>query len=203
MSGLATAVQIHLADPSLSLTLWEASQRVGGVIDTEVAGEYLIDLGADMFATQPPAALKLLRRIGVEDQLILPQPEGRGARILHRGELIPLPDGFVLMRATKLWPMITTRLLSLSGKLRLLREPLIRSLFKANPDTDVSVGQFVRYRLGDEVLQNIVGPLVAGIYTADIEKLSMQATMGPLAKMEREYGSLARATLARVESLAP
>jgi oxygen-dependent protoporphyrinogen oxidase len=66
--------------------------------------------------------------------------------------------------------------------------------------TDESVSSFVRRRMGQEVLDHIVAPLSAGIYTADINKLSMQATMGPIAKMEREYGSLARATAARRRS---
>jgi oxygen-dependent protoporphyrinogen oxidase len=198
LSGLSTAVHLHLADPSIEITLLEASGRIGGVIDTERAGDFLIDCGADMFATQPPAAIKLLNKIGVEDQLILPQQHGRGARIVHRGRLIDLPDGFVLMRATKLWPMMTTPLLSLPGKLRFLWERWIRQ--PSSSAADVSVAQFVRRRLGDEVLQNIVGPLVAGIYTADVEKLSMEATMGPMANMVRKHGSLANATAARRRS---
>jgi oxygen-dependent protoporphyrinogen oxidase len=111
--------------------------------------------------------------------------------------LIDLPDGFVLMRATKLWPMMTTPLLSLPGKLRFLWERWIGLPSASAADNDVSVAEFVRRRLGDEVLQNIVGPLVAGIYTADVEKLSMEATMGPMANMVRQHGSLAKATTAR------
>ncbi|MFG0260898.1 MAG: protoporphyrinogen oxidase, partial [Novipirellula sp. JB048] len=117
--------------------------------------------------------------------------------VVHRGSLKPLPDGFVLMRATKLLPMLTTPLLSLKGKLRMLAEP---SVLRRTSDEDESVASFVRRRLGNEVLQRIVGPLVAGIYTADVETLSMQATMKPFADMERQYGSLNRATLARRRS---
>ncbi len=197
LSGLSTAVHLHLADPSIEITLLEASPRVGGVIYTERSGEFLIDWGADMFATQPPGAINLLKKLGVEERLIFPQQPGRGARIVHQGRLIDLPDGFVLMRATKLWPVLTTPLLSLRGKLRLLWE---RWIAPSASDTDVSVADFVRRRLGEEALQNIVGPLVAGIYTADIEKLSMEATMGPLAKMVRQHGSLAKATIARRRS---
>jgi oxygen-dependent protoporphyrinogen oxidase len=174
------------------------------VIDTEVSGDFLVDRGADMFATKPPAAIELMRQLGLEDQLILPQKEGRGARIVYRGELVDLPDGFVLMRATKLRPMLTTPLLTWRGKLRFLAERWVRPLMPAADDSqdpsDISVAEFVRGRMGSEVLDRIVGPLVAGIYTADINKLSMQATMGPLANMERQYGSLAKATAARRRS---
>ena len=210
LSGLATAVHLHLALPHASLTLFEASERLGGVIHTERVDGFVIDHGADMFSINPPAAIELCHQLGVESRLIEPQTEGRGARIARGSDLLPLPDGFVLMRATQLWPMLTTPLLSLRGKLRFLAERWIGSI---EPDRktasespgeasfrDESVSDFVRRRMGKEVLDRIVAPLSAGIYTADINKLSMQATMGPIAKMEREFGSLARATAARRRS---
>ncbi len=197
LSGLATAAHLHLADPALSLTLFESSDRLGGVIATESMDGFLIDHGADMFASNPSDALDLCERLGVTDQLIQPKIDGRGAHIVRKGRLVPIPDGFVLMRATKAWPIATTPLLSPIGKLRLASE-----IFRpANvTDIDQSVAQFVRDRMGEEVLERIVGPLVAGIYTADIEKLSLLATMKPIAEMVRKHGSLARATLARSRS---
>lgn len=205
LSGLATAVKLHLVFPQANLTLLEGSKRLGGVIHTEVADQFLIDHGADMFATNPPAAIDLCRQLGVEDCLIEPRIESRGARIAHGSELVPLPEGFVLMRATQLWPMMTTPLLSIRGKLRFLAERWITSIQKdklsnAPLPPDESVSNFVDRRMGKEVLDRIVAPLAAGIYTADVTKLSMQATMGPIAKMERDYGSLARATAARRRS---
>ena len=211
LSGLAAAAQLHLELPDADLTLLEASDRLGGVIDTERAGEFLVDHGADMFSINPPAAIELCRRLGVEQRLIEPQLEGRGARIACGTELVPLPEGFVLMRATQLWPMLTTPLLSIRGKLRFLLERFMPSIGgvrssggEKGPDNslppDESVAEFVRRRMGQEVLERIVAPLSAGIYTADVNRLSMQATMGPIAKMERDYGSLARATAARRRS---
>lgn len=194
LSGLATAAQIHLADPEIQLTLFEAGTRVGGVIHSESDGPFLIDHGADMFATQPPAALNLIRQLGLEDRLIEPQPSRRGARIVHRGQLVPVPEGFVLMRATQWLPMMTTSLLSPLGKLRFLLE---RFVSPRSDDLDESVGEFVRRRMGNQVLDRIVAPLAAGIYTADINKLSMRATMAPIAEMERQYGSLAKAASQR------
>lgn len=198
LSGLATAVKLHLADPSLELALFEAGDRVGGVIHTEQDSGFLIDLGADMFATKPSSALDLCRELGVEDRLIEPQQRGRGARIVYRGRLVPIPEGFVLMRATQWLPMLTTPLLSLCGKLRFLAERWVRPL--DDSESDESVANFVRRRMGDQLLQRIVAPLTAGIYTADVEKLSMLATMKPIAEMERRYGSLAAATAARRRS---
>ncbi len=217
LSGLAVAAQLHLELPDADLTLFEASDRLGGVIYTERVGEFLVDHGADMFSTNPPAAIELCRRLGVDQRLMEPQLEGRGARIACGTELVPLPEGFVLMRATQLWPMLTTPLLSIRGKLRFLLERFIPSIGsppssgaaeeasteKGGDDAlppDESVADFVRRRMGREVLDRIVAPLSAGIYTADVNRLSMQATMGPIAKMERDFGSLARATAARRRS---
>ncbi len=206
LSGLVAAAVLRRNDPTIHLDVFEAAPRAGGVIHTQrvthdTIGEILIDHGADMFATQPPAAFELCRDLGVLDQLIEPKQEGRGAMIVRRGRLVPVPDGFVLMRATKLWPMLTTPLLSWRGKLRLLLEPLIparRDNATDRDDThDESVGSFVRRRLGREILDRIVAPLVAGIYTADVERLSMRATMAPIYQMESRYGSLTKATLAR------
>lgn len=203
LSGLATAVHLHLSDPTVELTVLESGSRPGGLITSEqVTGPdgqtFLIDHGADMFATKPEAAFQLCRRIGIEDQLILPRSEHAGALIVHRGRLVPIPDGFVLMRATRTWPILKTPLLSAKAKFRLLTERWARRGESSKQrDGDLSVAQFVRERMGDEVLEHLVGPLVAGIYTADVEKLSMLATMGPIAEMQRQHGSLAKATAVR------
>lgn len=190
LSGLSTAVKLHLADPSIELTLLEASDRVGGVIHSESVGEFLIDHGADMFATEPQGVIELCRQVGIDDRLIEPNVKGRGARIVSGRRLVPVPEGFVVMRSTRLIPMLTTPLLSVRGKIRFLRERWI----KPSREQDESIGSFVRRRMGAQVLDRIVAPLAAGIYTGDIDRLSMRATMGPVAEMERQHGSLAKAS---------
>ncbi|MEM9827705.1 MAG: protoporphyrinogen oxidase [Planctomycetota bacterium] len=193
LSGLATAVQVHRQRPDCGVRIFEAGERLGGVIHTTQADGFLIDHGADMFATQPPAAVDLCHAIGAGVDLIRPLPNHRGAKIWFGGKLHPIPDGFVLMRATRIAPVLHSGLLSLAGKFGILAER-----FRAKGSgRDESVGDFVRRRMGDQVLSRIVAALVGGIYTADIDRLSMQATMGGLAKMEQEYGSLAAATAAR------
>lgn len=194
LSGLSTAAKLHRLDQSIQLVLFESGERLGGVIHTEQVGEYLIDHGADMFSTKPSAAIDFCCELGLEDQLIEPKPEGRGARIVRNGQLVPIPEGFVLMRATQLWPMLFTPLLSLQGKLRFLLE---RWISPTKGDKDESVSTFVQRRMGHEVLDRIVAPLAAGIYTADVTKLSMQTTMQAIARMEKKHGSLARATAVR------
>ena len=197
LSGLATAAKLCRLDPSVEVKLFERSDRVGGVIHTEQIGSFLVDHGADMFSTKPSAAYDFCCEIGLQDRLIEPNLQGRGARIVRDGKLLPIPNGFVVMRATQCLPMLTTPLLSLSGKLRFLMERWVRP---RNEERDESIADFVRRRMGSEALDRIVAPLSAGIYTADVTKLSMQATMRPIAKMEQRYGSLAKATSARRRS---
>lgn len=216
LSGLATATHLRLNSsdgqptgftvngprPTSEFLLFEANSRLGGVIHSESvstpAGEFTVDHGADMFATKPPAAIELCRELGVENVLMLPKPEGRGAMIARGNGLIPIPEGFVLMRPTKVMSMLTTPLLSVRGKLRLLCE---RFVGPRDPSaTDESVGSFTRRRLGQECLDAIVAPLVAGIYTADVDRLSMAATMKPIWEMESSDGSLAKATLRRIRN---
>lgn len=207
LSGLAAGVHLQLLAEARNLpveiSLFESSDRIGGVIQTErVVGRggdaFIIDHGADMFASNPPAAIELCRKLGAEDRLLRPQVAGRGAMIARGNRLIPIPDGFVLMRATKVMSMLTTPLLSVRGKLRLLAERWVPR--RDATFADESVGSFVTRRLGRECLDNIVAPLVAGIYTADVDRLSMAATMKPLWDMEQSDGSLAHATMRRKRS---
>lgn len=194
LSGLTTAFYLHRDLPRARLSILEASPRVGGVVQTETADGFLIEHGADMFSTEPPEALQLCRDLGVEQELILTNESGRGAMIARGHQVYPVPEGFVLMRPTRTGPILSTPLLSAKGKLRLLGE---RWVAARDSEEDESVASFVERRLGREVLERIVQPLVGGIYTADPRRLSMQATMPQFVAMEREHGSLAAATTAR------
>ncbi len=194
LSGLSAAFYLRRMIPGARVSVVEASSKIGGVIQTETLDGFLVEHGADMFATEPGDALQLCRDLGVEEQLLIPKESGRGAMIVRRGRLLAVPEGFVLMRATRVWPMLTTPLLSVAAKLRLGWE---RFVPRRDSDADESVADFTRRRLGKEVLQRIVQPLVGGIYTADPERLSMLATMRQFVTMEREHGSLSVATRAR------
>ena len=191
LSGLVVASEVLHRCPGADVTVFEAGREVGGILRTFRNEDAVIDLGPDMFALQPPGGATLCERIGLDDVCIAPNVEHAGAKILHRGRLHRVPEGFVLMRSTRLAPMLSTRLLSPLGKLRWSAERWIRA---RSHDGDESVGDFVRRRMGGEVLDRLVDPIVAGIYTADIDRLSMRATMPQFAAMEIRHGSLASAT---------
>lgn len=157
------------------------------MLETVHRDGFLIEHSADNFITNIPAAMELCRRLGIEDQLIRTRPEHRGAMIVHRGKLVPVPAGFTLLAPARLWPLLSTPLLSPLGKLRLLAEPIVR---KRNAAGDESLASFARRRLGRETFERIVQPLVGGIYSADPEKLSLEATLPRFLEMERRHGSL-------------
>ncbi|HEV2969495.1 MAG TPA: protoporphyrinogen oxidase [Pirellulales bacterium] len=192
IAGLAAAHRLLELDPSVRVTLFEASGRLGGSLHTVSRDGFLIEQGADSFITNVPWGVDLCRRIGLADELIGTNPEGRRAFVVRRGRLRPVPDGFMLMAPSRIWPVLTTPILSPLGKLRLAWEFFIP---RRSGDGDESLASFVRRRLGREAFERLVQPLVAGIYTADPEKLSLAGTVPRFQEMERQHGGLIRAAM--------
>lgn len=193
IAGLAAAIHMRKAQPESQVTIYESSGRAGGVLETIYDGPYLIERSADNFATLIPDALELCKLTGYTDQMISPQPNGRQAFVLNRGRILPIPVGFSLVQPTRVWPILTTGTLSLAGKLRMLGEYFVKARLS---DEDESLESFATRRLGREAFENLVEPIVSGIFTADPSRLSVQATLPQFVKMEREQGGLIRGYLA-------
>jgi len=189
VTGLAAAHRVTELKPEMSLTLFEASDSLGGVVQSIHRDGYLIERAADMFTTKEPWAVDLCRRIGFESQLLETNEGKRRAFVVRRGKLHPVPDGFTLMTPVKIWPVVTTPILSPWGKLRLAYEYLVSP---GQEDADESLADFGTRRMGREAYERLVQPLISSIYTADPRKLSMQASMPQFFAMEKKYGSLAR-----------
>jgi oxygen-dependent protoporphyrinogen oxidase len=189
ISGLAAARRLHELEPSLEITLLESSSRLGGVLETIREDGFLIERGADNFITTIPYGIDLCRRLGIEDQLLQTTSEHRTAFVVRRGRLHKIPEGFVIMAPSRIWPVIATPILSPVGKLRMACEYFIRPDIKE----DESLASFVRRRFGRETYERLVQPLVGGIYTGDPDKLSLRSTMPRFHDMEKNHGSLIRA----------
>lgn len=192
ISGIAAAWRLSRCD-NTKVTLIESSDRLGGVLQTHYEKDYLIERSADNFATLIPDALDLCRATGYESNLIRPAEEGRQAFVLNRGRILPIPAGFSLMQPTRIWSILTTQTLSWPGKFRLGREWLVPP---RKDSSDESLESFAIRRLGRETYENLVEPIVSGIFTADPKTLSMQATMPQFVEMERTAGGLIRGHLA-------
>ncbi|NCC94719.1 MAG: protoporphyrinogen oxidase, partial [Opitutae bacterium] len=190
ISGLAAAHRLVELNPACAVTLFESTNRLGGVLSTVHEDGYQVERSADNFITTFPWGLALCRRLGLEDDLVQTNPETRRTFVVRRGKLYKLPDGFLMMAPTHMWPMAVTPILSPWGKLRAAMEYFIPPRLD---DADESMAAFVRRRLGREVFDRLVEPLVSAVYAADMERLSVDATLSRFREMERENGSLIRA----------
>ncbi|HEV2177883.1 MAG TPA: protoporphyrinogen oxidase [Terriglobia bacterium] len=205
ISGLTAAYTLARARESgapIEEFLIEASDRLGGLIQTERAEGFVIEAGPDSFLAEKPEAAALCRELGLGDSLIGSNDAGRRTYILHRGRLVPLPDGLMLMVPTRLWPVLATPLLGWTSKLAIVTEPLRAARgHRANGPTngpaasDESVSSFVRRHFGRGMVENIADPLLAGVFGGDSERLSARSALPRFWEMEREHGSLTRAVL--------
>jgi len=170
--------------------------RFGGIVQTRERDGFLLESGPDSFISEKPAALELVKRLGLETHLIKTNEHHRRSFVVRQGRLLPVPEGFHLLAPSRFWPFVRSEIFSWVGKARMALDLLLpRRNLNGNADvtTDESLAQFVRRRLGREALQRMAQPMVGGIYTADPEQLSLRATMPRFLEMEREHRSLIRA----------
>jgi oxygen-dependent protoporphyrinogen oxidase len=199
ISGLSAAFRLERArrdGADVRYTLFESSDRLGGVMRTERAEGCLIEAGPDSFLSEKQSAAELCRELGVGDQLVGSNDAHRRTYILVKGRLIEMPDGLQFMIPTKLWPTLATPLFSWGTKLRMGRE------FFARPHTsngDESAAAFVERHFGPEVVDRLADPLLAGVYGGSAERLSVRAVLPRFLDMEARYGSLSRAMLAAMK----
>lgn len=171
----------------LRVSVLEASDRLGGVIETERRDGFVLELGPDSFISEKPWALALCRRLGLDTELIGTNPDRRTTFVVQRGRLEPLPDGFMLLAPTRFGPWLRSGLFSWPGKLRMALDLVLP---RGGSGEDESLGSFVRRRLGREVLERVAQPLIGGIYTADPDRLSLAATMPRFLDIERAHRSV-------------
>jgi oxygen-dependent protoporphyrinogen oxidase len=191
IAGLAAAHRLvelsRERNVPIRLALLEAGRRLGGTIATECTDGFVIEAGADSFLTEKPEVLRLCERIGATARLIGTREEFRRTYIVRGNRLHALPEGFMLLAPTRMWPFLATSAFSWAGKLRMALELFLP---RGGGGSDESLAAFVTRRFGREALQRAAQPLVGGIYTADPERLSLAATMPRFLVMEREQRSL-------------
>jgi len=181
------------AGRDIELTVVERSDRFGGKINTLRKDGFVIEKGPDSFLARKTPILTISRDLGITDQLVATNPAGKKTYIVRGGKLHPMPPGLVLGIPTQLTPFLRSGLLSFGGK---ARAALDFVLPKRHESGDESLGGFLSRRLGDEVLQRIAEPLLAGIYAGDTRELSLQATFPQFQAAERNHRSLIRGMMA-------
>jgi oxygen-dependent protoporphyrinogen oxidase len=195
IAGLATAYYLDERGRGvIGYTLIESAPTFGGKIVSAREKGFVVEGGPDSFLTTKPAALELCRALGLGDQLIGTNDAGRKVFVWSRGKLRPMPDGVMLIIPTRWMPFVKSSLISWRGKIRMGMDAFIPP---RREDGDESLAHFVRRRLGAEALDKIAEPMIAGIYVADAENLSLKSTFPRLLDMEKKYGGLWRGVLAQ------
>ena len=166
IAGLTTLHRIRQQSPDTDTVLLEASPRLGGKILTTSFLGRPIDEAADAFISRVPWALELCEELGLDNFLI--SPATTGAYVLVDGELRKLPEGLLLGVPTKLLPLLRSRIVS---PLAVLRAGLDRIRPDDWPGDDESVGGLIRRRMGDQIADRLVDPLIGSINAGDTDHL--------------------------------
>ncbi|MFG2984993.1 protoporphyrinogen oxidase [Streptomyces sp. NPDC048258] len=183
IAGLAAAHR--LLSEGVRVTLLEAGPRLGGKLYAgELAGAP-VDLGAESLLARRPEAVALARAVGLGDAL--QPPATATAHLWTRGALRPMPRGHVMGVPGDLAPLAASGVLSAEGLARIEAE---RTLPPAEIGEDVAVGEYVAARLGREVVDRLVEPLLGGVYAGNAYRISMRAAVPQLFEAARTHALL-------------
>lgn len=184
VSGLAAARALRAAGHTV--TLLEASDHVGGQVRTVDFAGRRVETGAEALHLAMPSVRALIDDLGLTDQLVRSAP---GATWLATNDgLKRLPQGVGPTGPTQLMPVVRSGILSVRGMARAALEPVIARRHVV--DDEISVGDFVRTRFGDEVADSFVDPMLGGLHSGDIDRLSLTAASPMLAKAAQNGTSL-------------
>ncbi|MBB5056692.1 oxygen-dependent protoporphyrinogen oxidase [Granulicella aggregans] len=179
---------------AVEVVLFEASGRLGGIVETVRCDEFVIECGPDGWVTDKPWARELAEELGLRAEIISSNDATRKTYVLQDGELVMMPDGMRMMVPKGLAALDgidASPLFSAEAKAAFRAEVGRAEELKAGaPDADESVASFVARHFGMEVLEKIGAPLLGGVFGGDVTKLSVRAVMAPFVKLEREFGSL-------------
>ena len=194
ITGLTAAFTLATTRPDLDIVVLEAGERVGGKILTTPFAGRPVDCGADAFLARVPEALDLCRELGLDT--ILTSPSQKSAYVWVNGGLHRLPSGLVLGVPTDLDALAESGIVSADGLARaaedLTRTEWIDNANGADPSgaDDQSVGALIRTRLGDEVHEKLVSPLLSGVNAGDADHLSLAAGAAQIAVAAQKSPSL-------------
>ena len=178
---------------SVHITLLEAADYWGGKIKTEVEDGFIIEGGPDAYLKTKPWMRALCRELGLDEELHSTNPKYADTFILYKGELVKIPTGLTMTIPTEFGPLLSTKLLNLSQKARMGLDFIIPP---NQTNKDESLAGFISRRLGRAAYDNLVGPLLSGIYAGDGDRLSLKSTFPNFREMESKYGGLIKGALA-------
>ncbi|MBI5622357.1 MAG: protoporphyrinogen oxidase [Elusimicrobia bacterium] len=186
ISGLATGHYIRKGLAStgedVELAILESDSVPGGTMRTVREEGFGIEWGPNGFLTNKPHTLALVKELGIEDRLLRSSDSARKRYVFTGGRLERLPE-------TPL-SFLTSGLLTLPGRLRVMAEPFARS---PQPGKDESVAEFAVRRLGTEAMEKLIEPMAAGVFAGNPDKLSLNSCFPRIRELETRYGGLIKA----------
>lgn len=187
VSGLAAAWRLRQEGPEdLRVTVLEGSPRVGGSLRVGQVGGVAVDVGAEAMLHRRPEAVSLAREVGLGEDVV--HPATTAARLWTRGRLVPMPRTLMGVPADV---RDLDQVLSPRGLARAALDPVLPAT--ELDGRDVSVGALVEERLGAEVVDRLVEPLLGGVYAGHARELSARAAVPQLVALLERHRSLSRA----------
>jgi oxygen-dependent protoporphyrinogen oxidase len=178
ISGLATAFYIKQAQPKTTITLYEKGEHLGGKMMTHEVEEFLFEEGSNGFLSNKPDTLDLVKASGAEALLMRSSDHAR-VRFIYKNSLELLPESP--------GAFLKTPLLSFAGKLRVAKEIFVAPKMD---DSDETLQSFGYRRVGKEMTDTFLDPMVAGVFASAPDKISVNAAFPAVVKLEKEYGGL-------------
>lgn len=191
LTGLTAAYYLSQAKPDWQIDVFEQEDRFGGKIKTKRVDGYVVEVGPDSYLARKQAMTDLITELGLGDTIVT-NATGQ-AFIYDRGAMYPLPGGAIVGIPTEFVPFAKSTLLSWAGKIRAMQD-YFKSPYPT--DGDVSIGDFFKYHLGQEMMDKLIEPLLSGIYGGDIYELSLDATFPEFHSLERKHGNMVKGMLA-------
>ncbi len=191
IAGLAAAAAVRRERPGVEVLVLESTDRVGGKLRLADVGGVSVDVGAESILNRRPEGVALAEASGLGARVV--HPATTAARVWSRGRLHPMPRSLmgvpVDLRAA-------AGLLSPEGVARAERDVELPATEIG--EEDVSVGWLVEQRLGREVVDRLVEPLLGGVYAGHAREISARAATPQVVALLARDRSLARAAAAAV-----
>ena len=193
LTGLTAAYYLGRAKPDWTITLYEQAPRFGGKIQTQRVDDFVVELGPDSYLGRKTEMTDLVYDLGLGDNLV--SNETGQAFVYDKGSIHPIPGGSIMGIPTEMMPFVKATLISWTGKLRAGLD-YFKKPYQLDKNGDVSIGHFFQYHLGQEMMDKLIEPLLAGIYGGDIYKISLLSTFPHFIQVEQKYGNMVKGMMA-------
>ena len=193
LTGLTAAYYLGHAKPDWTITLYEQAPRFGGKIQTQRVDDFVVELGPDSYLGRKTEMTDLVYDLGLGDTLV--SNETGQAFVYDKGSIHPIPGGSIMGIPTEMMPFVKATLISWPGKLRAGLD-YFKKPYQLDKNGDVSIGHFFQYHLGQEMMDKLIEPLLAGIYGGDIYKISLLSTFPHFIQVEQKYGNMVKGMMA-------